>query len=297
MTNTDKRTDPSLTIQAAFTQITNALATTHSSREAASIAHIIIEHITGMGKLDRIVYKDSALTTVQENQLQDSLKALLQQQPVQYVTGKSWFYGMELQVNNQVLIPRPETEELVEWIVNDRKINENEAVSILDIGTGSGAIPLALKKELPQAGVWAVDVSTGALEIAALNASHQKLDIHFAQMDVLDTAATAGLPQFDIIVSNPPYICQSEQADMQQQVLAHEPSLALFVPDNDALLFYRRIGLLAKQKLSSNGMLYFEINEAFGKEVVTLLQQQGFSKVTLKQDMFGKDRMVKCVNS
>jgi len=278
-----------MTLQAAFTLIINTLGPLQGNREAANIAHIVIEHITGMGKMDRIIYKDKLLSSAQEQQLQLALEALLKHEPVQYVTGKAWFYGLEFTVNNNVLIPRPETEELVEWIVKDVQ----KPVKILDIGTGSGAIPIALKKELPAATIWSVDISAGALEVAAANATALSLDVHFEQIDILDTIATQGLPTFDIIVSNPPYICESEQRDMEEQVVAYEPNIALFVPDNDALLFYRQIGLLAQKKLTAGGLLYFEINEAFGKEVIALLEEQGFKNVVLKQDIYGKDRMVK----
>lgn len=284
-----------MTIQTAFTQIISTLAPIHDQREAANIAHIVMEHVTGLSKMDRIVYKDRELTHQQSIQLQEALKALQEHQPVQYVTGSSWFYGMEFQVNANVLIPRPETEELVEWIVQDVRDSKLPDRRILDIGTGSGAIPIALKKELPAATVWAVDVSEGALDTARSNAQQQKLQVHFEQMDILNTTVTGLLPMFDIIVSNPPYICQRERMDMQEQVVAYEPSIALFVPDNDALLFYRTIGLLAKEKLNQGGALYFEINEAFGKETAELLREQGYVDVEVKKDLFGKDRMVKAM--
>jgi release factor glutamine methyltransferase len=284
-----------MTIQAAFTQIITTLAPIHDQREAANIAHIVMEHITGLSKMDRIVYKDRALTGQQSTRLQEALKALQEHQPVQYVTGTSWFYGMEFQVNAHVLIPRPETEELVEWIVQDVRDSKLLNCSILDIGTGSGAIPIALKKELLAANVRAVDVSEGALDTARSNAQQQKLEVSFEQMDILDTTVTSSLPMFDIIVSNPPYICQRERTDMQEQVVAYEPSIALFVPDDDALLFYRAIGLLAKEKLNQGGALYFEINEAFGQETAELLREQGYVNVEVKKDLFGKDRMVKAM--
>lgn len=283
-----------MTIQAAFTHLVNTLTPLYAAREATNIAHLVMEHITGFGKMDRIVKKDQPLAPAQQQQLEQAAAALLEHQPVQYVTGTAWFCGMELMVNNQVLIPRPETEELVDWIIREGK--HGAGLRLLDIGTGSGCIPLAIKKEWPQAEVWALDVSTGALEVARANALKQRLDIHFQQTDILDTAAAAELPDFDIIVSNPPYIRQSERSGMQQQVWAYEPALALFVPDNDALLFYRRIALLALEKLRAGGRLYFEINEALGHEVVELLRQQGFEGVVLKQDIFGKDRMVKGLN-
>lgn len=292
-----------MTIQVAFIQIIQALSPIHGDREAASIAHIFMEHITGLGKMDRIVYKDRELTEDQEDGFQKGLEALLRNEPVQYVTGTGWFYGMELKVSPDVLIPRPETEELAEWIIEDvKKAGRHPATQetgtgkhphILDIGTGSGAIPLAIKKNLPAAEVSAIDISEGALKIATENALKLSLSINFSRVDVLDENATAALPGFDIIVSNPPYICEQERAGMQEQVLDYEPNIALFVPDNDPLRFYRRIGLLALEKLPAGGALYFEINEAYGAETVKLLEEQGYVDVILKQDLFGKDRMVK----
>ncbi|SFW60752.1 peptide chain release factor N(5)-glutamine methyltransferase [Chitinophaga sancti] len=307
-----------MTIQVAFIQIIQALSPIHGDREAASIAHILMEHITGLGKMDRIVYKDRELTEDQADRFQKGLDALLRNEPVQYVTGTGWFYGMELQVTPDVLIPRPETEELAEWIIEDvkkagkqpgnqetglemqgrildtgKRIVTGLHPSILDIGTGSGAIPLAIKKNLPSAAVSAIDISAGALEVAKANAKKLSLDVNFSLVDVLDVNATAALPIFDIIVSNPPYICEQERAGMQEQVLDYEPNIALFVPDHDPLRFYRRIGELAQEKLAPGGGLYFEINEAYGAETVKLLEEQGYVEVVLKQDLFGKDRMVK----
>jgi release factor glutamine methyltransferase len=281
-----------MTIQVAFIQILQALSPIHGDREAASIAHILMEHITGLGKVDRIVYKDRELTEDQEYLFRSSLEAMRRNEPVQYLTGTSWFYGMELRVTPDVLIPRPETEELAEWIIEDAKKAETPP-RILDIGTGSGAIPLAIKKNLPLAAVSAVDISEGALKIASGNAEQLSLDVRFSRLDILDPAAAAVLPAFDIIVSNPPYICERERAGMQEQVLNYEPGIALFVPDHDPLLFYRAIGLLALEKLAAGGGLYFEINEAYGAETVRMLEEQGFVDVVLKQDLFGKDRMVK----
>ncbi|UYQ93993.1 peptide chain release factor N(5)-glutamine methyltransferase [Chitinophaga horti] len=278
-----------MTIQAAFAHIIKSIQPLYEEREAANIAHMLLEHITGMGKMDRIVYKDKPLDDTQLAGLQAGIEALLAKRPIQYIIGSSWFYGMELLVNQHVLIPRPETEELVEWILSE---NTNPQAHILDIGTGSGCIPIALQKQLPQAKVWGIDISEDALAVAQSNATRQQTPVQFAVMSALDTAATAELPPFDIIVSNPPYIRQREKADMQHQVVDYEPSLALFVPDNDPLLFYRYIGTLALQKLPTGGKLYFEINEALGNEVVELLQSQGFTDVTLRADLFGKHRMV-----
>ncbi|ASZ15128.1 protein-(glutamine-N5) methyltransferase, release factor-specific [Chitinophaga sp. MD30] len=282
-----------MTIQAAFAYIIHTISPLYDNREAANIAHIVMEHITGMSRLDRVVYKDRPLEAPQQQQLETALQALLRKEPVQYVTGSSWFYGLEFTVSPDVLIPRPETEELVSWIVEELQTAGRETAHVLDIGTGSGCIPIAIKKECPSATVWAIDVSVGALEIAALNASKLQQAVHFEKVNILEETAVENLPLFDVIVSNPPYIRQEEQADMQQQVWGFEPALALFVPDQDPLLFYRHIGALAQHKLQAGGTLYFEINEAYGQEVITLLTAQGFREPTLRKDIFGKDRMVK----
>lgn len=282
-----------MTIQAAFTGIVDTIKPVHDTREAVNIAHLVMEHITGLGKLDRIVHKDGDLTPAQETQYQEILASLLAHRPVQYITGKSWFYGIALQVNEHVLIPRPETEELVEWILLDHPTHP--AWRLLDVGTGSGCIPIALKKFWPAADIWAMDVSPAALTLAARNAGAQHTPIRFLQQDVLSSDAAKVLPSFNIIVSNPPYIRESEKTGMQKQVVDFEPSLALFVPGDDALLFYRRIAALALEKLEPGGKLYFEINESLGMETADMLRNMGYENVRLKQDMFGKDRMIRAI--
>ncbi|MGL4596044.1 MAG: peptide chain release factor N(5)-glutamine methyltransferase, partial [Bacteroidia bacterium] len=201
-------------------------------------------------------------------------------------------FGLTLKVNEHVLIPRPETEELVAWICNDRKTDAS-SFSILDIGTGSGCIALALKKKLAHTHVYALDTSIGALTVARENAQANELELHFLHLDILENSTASKIPNCTIIVSNPPYIKQTESTSMAQHVLEHEPHEALFVPDNDALIFYRTIGTLALEKLKPNGALYFEINEALGYETCMLLQQLGFGDVELRQDMQGKDRMIR----
>lgn len=280
-----------MTIQSAFAGLVTALRPIYDAREAANVAHLVMEHITGLGKLDRVVHKDADLSPAQETQYQQAMSQLLEHRPVQHITGKSWFYGLELIVSDQVLIPRPETEELVEWILLDHP--SKPALRLLDVGTGSGSIPIALKKQWPVADVWAMDISACAISIATRNASLQHTPIRFLRQDVLSPDAYKVLPSLNIIVSNPPYIPEQERAGMQTQVEAFEPSIALFVPDNDPLRFYRAIALLALEKLEPGGRLYFEIHESYGADVVDMLRQKGFADVKLKQDMFGKDRMVR----
>jgi release factor glutamine methyltransferase len=222
--------------------------------------------------------------------LQDILARLQKYEPLQYVLGRAPFDGLELEVTPDVLIPRPETAELVAWIAAEARPD----ASILDIGTGSGCIPIALHRRLPGARLTAWDVSEGALVVARRNAAACDAPVRFERCDVL-TARDADGRTFDVIVSNPPYICQRERAEMQPNVLEWEPGLALFVPDDDPLLFYRRIAQLGRTLLRPGGQLYFEINRAYGPDTVAMLGGLGYRDITLKKDMEGNDRMIKAV--
>ena len=216
------------------------------------------------------------------------VKRLLTNEPVQHVIGETEFYGLPFNVNQNVLIPRPETEELIELILSKIK---NEALNILDIGTGTGCIPITLKSNLPATKVTAIDISEKALEIATDNAKLNKVDINFIQKDIL-TENLNDLPQFDIIISNPPYVLESDKLKMSKNVLDFDPELALFVEDENPLLFYKRITNLAVENLNTNGYLFFEIHENFGKETEQLLLNNGFVDTHIIKDMQGKDRMV-----
>jgi release factor glutamine methyltransferase len=215
---------------------------------------------------------------------------LQKEKPIQYILGQTWFMDLCFFVNQHTLIPRPETEELVNWVLAQKSVLKKPKV--LDIGTGSGCIPVGVKKNWADAEVYAVDVSFNALNIAQKNAKLNDVNIHFSQQDIL---ATDNLTvNFDIIISNPPYVRILEKQEIKKNVLHYEPHLALFVEDNDALLFYRKIGKLAFNNLKENGFLFFEINQYLGKETSELLHQIGFTKVILKQDIFGNDRMICC---
>jgi release factor glutamine methyltransferase len=238
-----------------------------------------------------MLYKNEAITAKEEDQVLQFTNRLLQQEPVQYILQQAWFGKYKFYVDKNVLIPRPETEELVEWIIEDA-IARTEKIRVLDIGTGSGCIPISLKKRMPAAEVWAIDISEGALEVAKRNASTIGADIHFLQLDMLDSLQWTSLPAFDIIVSNPPYIPENNKAAMLPNVLQYEPAIALFVPDEDALLFYKAITAFAKTHLQKKGLLYFEIHEDLGESVAELLQAEGFS-AEIRKDMQQKDRMVK----
>jgi release factor glutamine methyltransferase len=285
-----------MTIQLAYKQLLAKLYEVYDTREAANIADMVIEHVTGQRKIERILYKDLLVTEEQQQTLEALSQQLLQHKPVQYILGEAWFAGMKLYVNEHVLIPRPETEELVELIVEEvgsGKSKEENDLSIIDIGTGSGCIPIGLKKRLSNAAVYAVDISEKALEVAKKNAEEQQTDIRLLQLDFLDKGNWKQLPLFNIIVSNPPYVKKSEEQTMAKNVLEYEPHVALFVPDEDALKFYKAIAEFAKTHLKTDGKVFVEINEALGQHVVELFEQSGFKDVTLKKDMQGKDRMIK----
>jgi release factor glutamine methyltransferase len=229
------------------------------------------------------------------------LAQLQQEKPIQYITGSTWFYGLKFEVNENTLIPRPETEELIEWIIESWKSENQKRINVLDIGTGTGCIPITLKTNLPQANVFAIDVSEMALEVARRNARLNKVEVNFIQANILEVEdlskiqTSISLPtNFDIIVSNPPYVRNLEKQEIKKNVLDYEPHLALFVEDTDALLFYRKIAQLAIKNLSPNGLLFFEINQYLGKETVELLENLGFKNIELKKDIYGNDRMVKC---
>ncbi len=281
----------------AYTQLMYQLFAWSSDREAANIADWVIEHITGFKRIDRIINKKFPLTEDQQKILQQYTTQLLLHKPVQYVLQEAWFAGIKLYVDENVLIPRPETEELVEWVAEEVSICQLPIAGLIDIGTGSGCIPIALKRKLPDVKIHAVDISAAAIDVAKKNATNLEMDIHFKQMDILEKEAWKQLPVFDIIVSNPPYIKQTEAFAMNENVLKYEPHTALFVPDNNALLFYETIAVFGLQHLTADGKLFFEINETLGKQVCSLLEKYGYTNIELRKDLQGKDRMVKAGKS
>lgn len=282
-----------MTIQEAYIKLVYQLFELYDDRESANIADLVIEQVTGLRKIDRILYKKFPLSAEQQEQLNKYSEALLQHKPVQYVLNEAWFAGMKFYVDENVLIPRPETEELVEWIIEEVAGYQLPVTSLLDIGTGSGCIPIALKKKMPAAEVHAVDISEEALHVAKKNAGSLNTAITFYQLDILNDSAWTQLPAFDIIVSNPPYIKKTEASDMRQNVLQYEPHLALFVPDNDPLIFYKNIAKFGLHHLHDNGLLFFETNETHGREVVEMLEATGYTEVKIRKDLQGKERMVK----
>lgn len=256
--------------------------------EAESFFYIILEDRFKMKRIDLALNPNFSFSEKELVQWNAILEQLQKEIPIQYILGKAHFYGLEFEVNENTLIPRPETEELVEWIVKKNEFNGK--VKILDIGTGSGCIAISLAKNLPDATVFAIDVSEKALETAKRNAVKNDVNVTFLRQDIL---ATEDLGQrFDIIVSNPPYVRNLEKVEIKKNVLEYEPHLALFVEDDDALIFYRKITALAQKNLASNGQLYFEINQYLGTEMIDLLQSKNFKNVELRKDIYDNDRMI-----
>ena len=289
--------------------------------EAKAVALMLLEKVAGLPTAKALIADGNDLLCRRQSLLELAAR-VAQGEPVQYVLGEADFCGLTLKVKPGVLIPRPETEELVNWIVETLHTKQSVVncqlstvnCQLLDIGTGSGCIAVALAKKLKEAEVEAWDVSDDALEIARENAKRNDVQVKTSKVDVLDINANSNsqlstvnfqlstltshlspLTSYNIIVSNPPYICEEEKAEMERNVLEHEPRLALFVPDDDPLLFYRRIAELGLSLLKENGLLFFEINRRFGEEVVKMLQGKGYREVELRQDIFGNDRMVKAI--
>ncbi|SMO59448.1 release factor glutamine methyltransferase [Saccharicrinis carchari] len=277
------------TVKQLINSFNQELESFYPKEEIRNFTGIILAHLLGFSRTDMLIKTDYELGEADRRFCMDALLKLKQQVPIQYIVGHTLFYGLTFYVDKNVLIPRPETEELVQWIIQD---TEFTAPAILDIGTGSGCIPIALKKHMPQAKVTAWDISPKAITLAKRNAKANNVEIDFNLQDVLAPNIEISR-KYDIIVSNPPYVRELEKKIMQDNVLKHEPHLALFVKDNDPLLFYRAISKLATQALNANGRLYFEINEALGKQTSHLMRNMGFKEVELGNDIFGKNRMVK----
>lgn len=278
-----------------------ALSSIYDEQEIESFFYLLLESYQGKKRIDLALNPDMEMDALQLIQWESALSELLNQKPIQYIIGATEFYGLPFLVNENTLIPRPETEELVEWIVAESRNSATGSLKILDIGTGSGCIAISLAKNLPNAEVFAVDVSEKALAVAKKNADTNKVKVNFIQADILKINDLVELPtsnfqlptHFDIMVSNPPYVRHLEKAEIKPNVLEHEPHLALFVEDTDALLFYRKIAELAKENLAEKGKLFFEINQYLGKETLELLEKFGFNSTELKKDIYGNDRMTR----
>jgi len=273
-------------------QFITALSSIYDVGEAESFFYLVLEKIKQLKRIDLALNPDLILTNKEIQEWELILEQLKLEIPVQYLLGKTSFYGLDFEVNSDVLIPRPETEELVEWIISNNQTHKStNPLRILDIGTGSGCIAIALAKNIQNSKVHAFDISEKALATAIKNAAINEVNITFLLKNILETEDLE--QQFDIIVSNPPYVRELEKQEIKKNVLDNEPHLALFVEDNDALLFYRKIAELAQKNLTQNGQLYFEINQYLGNEMIELLEKMNFKNIELRKDIYGNDRMIR----
>lgn len=281
-----------MTVRAIQEEFTQRLAKHYAAQEIEALFLHSSMHILALRAAAVALHLEQQLTEHQVQQYAHTLKALEQHKPLQYILNEAYFYGLKFILNDAVLIPRPETEELVHWIIQDFKTTYTD-LKILDIGTGSGCIPISLKKHLPLAKLYAFDISEEAIHTANINAQAHQLEIDFIQQDILNTSYDQHI--FDIIVSNPPYIRDLERKDMDENVLKYEPALALFVPDENPLIFYEAIANYALKQLKIGGSLYVEINTYLPTETLELFKNKGFTHAELKQDMSGNARMIKCI--
>ena len=260
--------------------------------EAESFFYLILENKQQLKRIDLALQHDLTFSEDEIKIWNAILEQLKNEIPVQYLLGKTSFYGLDFEVNTNVLIPRPETEELVDWIIKSNQVDHNsKGLKILDIGTGSGCIAISLANYIPNAQVFAIDVSESALDTAKKNAESNKVEVTFTNKNILETVDLE--QQYDIIVSNPPYVRNLEKEEIKKNVLNNEPHLALFVEDNDALIFYRKIAELAQKNLSEKGQLFFEINQYLGQEMINLLEEMNFKNIELRKDIYGNDRMIR----
>jgi release factor glutamine methyltransferase len=277
------------------------LKTIYPITEIDSFFFLLLEEYLGFRRVDIVLKSDFKITQETLNLLQSATKQLEKEVPLQYIIGKTEFYGLPFVVNKHVLIPRPETEELVACVVSEssrfktfntstKQTTDKKQLKILDIGTGSGCIPISLKKQLPFAKISAIDISKEALTVAKKNAVLNNVDIHFILQDILKTVALD--QHYDIIISNPPYVRELEKKELKNNVFKNEPHVALFVENDNPLIFYAKIAELAKKYLNKNGLLFFEINQYLGTETIDLVNKKGLKNIQLKKDMFGNDRII-----
>ena len=292
--------------------INNSLSEIYSEEEIRIFTFSILEKITGFTKTQILANRELILSKNQKIETEKIISRLKNNEPIQYILGETEFYGLKFMVNSSVLIPRPETEELIQWIKPPHPFDDfvsksvhlssdpqggflnqkNERIDFLDIGTGSGCIAISLKKLFPNATVSAMDISADALEIAKKNAKLNNVEINFIQSDILKINDLD--KKYDVIVSNPPYVLESDKINMELNVLDFEPHIALFVKDDDPLVFYRKIAELAKNHLNENGLLFFEIHNKQGENCKKMLESIGFKNITLRKDISGNDRMIRC---
>lgn len=272
-----------------YHEIKKMLAGYYPDAEASALAKMLLVEVLHFSTLELFGGKDKEVFKKDLDVLYEMSRRLQNQEPIQYIISKETFCGMPFVVNRHVLIPRPETQDLVEWIIGE--VQQTNPCRLLDMGTGSGCIAISLAKELPHAQVEAWDISGEALQVARQNALNNQVKVDFHQQDIL--SASSGMAEWNVIVSNPPYIANKEKAEMESNVLDWEPHTALFVPDHDPLLFYRKIAQLGMSMLVNGGALYFEINRAYGAEIIAMLQALGYKDIIIRKDRFNNERMIK----
>ena len=284
-----------------ITYIHQSLTPLYPPEEIRSLTGLILEKCCNLSRRQQILCKDIQLSALQKTSIHAIVERLKNAEPIQYIFGETEFYGLHFEVTPAALIPRPETEELVHRILQDMNDlphggdSRHNELQIVDIGTGSGCIAITLAKYLPATNVYALDISEDALALARKNAQKNHATVHFLQADILSAEMDdlPQLPQFDVIVSNPPYVNMSEKASLQPNVLNYEPHQALFVPDNDPIIFFRRIADFGLKKLIFNGLLYFEINAAHSEKISRMLAQKGYRDIEIARDLSGRERFIK----
>ncbi len=282
-----------MTIQEAQSRLLFALYHLYGNTEAANIADLVMEKLTGWRRIDRVINKTVPLTKPMVTDLERFIEELSSNKPVQYVLNECWFFGFPFYVDARVLIPRPETEELVDWVLSEERSRSHPV--ILDVGAGSGCISIALQKNRTDASVYGIDVSNAALEVAKTNANRLNAPVRFEIADIFESDSFRQLPPPDILVSNPPYIPKTESREMHDNVTRFEPDMALFVPDEDPLKFYSAIGDYAKDVMKPGSVVYVELHESFAAGAADLFRSKGFTDVAVKKDMQGKDRMARAI--
>lgn len=288
------------TVKQVSLDFSEQLSAIYDTNEVNSLCMMALENVVNISSAKIKAFPETEISTPDSEKITNILTRLATGEPIQYILGYTEFYGLTFKVNPSVLIPRPETEELVDWAIKSWQLAVGSGqlpLHVLDIGTGSGCIPISLKKNLPDAVVSAIDISPEALQISKENAKLNKVDVNFIQADILNLKSEIPNPKFDIIISNPPYVTLEDKKQMHANVTDFEPHTALFVPEDDPLIFYKAIADFASTHLEKDGLLFFEINESYGKQIVELLNSQLFTNIELRKDMSGKDRMIKVIYS
>lgn len=280
------------TVKDAYNQFKAQLAPLYSAQEADAMASLVLSDLTGYSKAKLKAFADDRISQEHQLQLHQILKELATGKPVQYVLDHADFYGLDFKVTPATLIPRPETEELVQWVLET--LSDVNQPTVLDIGTGSGCIPITIKHQMPDSKVFAIDISSDALTVAIDNARMNEVEVTFVEADILNMQAEEIEKQnYQVIISNPPYVTETDKLQMHKNVTEFEPHTALFVPDINPLLFYIAITDFAATHLTKGGFLFFEINESYGTETIEMMKQKGFVNAELRQDLMGRDRMIR----